>query len=111
MKRPLVMAAFALLTVVSATESGFAQPVPYPDPYAPHYGHRPAIVYPRNILGEPSEPEATPDEVFLEAYRSRYCVLSLSHPNAATIDVAERDRTWNVRGKQPAGYHLKLYWR
>lgn len=94
MKRTFATAACAVLTTILAPVSVFAQPTPYPDPYAPvyipriyaRYGYGPANL-PRNILGEPSEPEATPDEVYLENYRRRYYTIALAHPYAAVIDL------------------------
>lgn len=103
MTRTFQAGALAPLMMALAMESGFAQaqPMPYPDPFGPtyapsihHYGYGPANVSP-NVLGEPSEPEANPDELFLEAYRPHYYHLSLSHPYAASIDV-----------KVPAGAQL-----
>jgi uncharacterized protein (TIGR03000 family) len=84
-------AALTALMTALAIDSGSAQAqsTPYPDPFAPVYPPTPApIVYPPNILGEPSEPEAAPDEVYLEGYRSRSYTISLSHPYAAAIDVS-----------------------
>lgn len=100
MRRTFETAAFAALMTALAIDSGlaFAQSVPYPDPFAPAYAPSPArVIYPLNITGAPAEPEAAPDETYLERYpyRSYSYTLTRSHPNAAAIDV-----------KVPAGSQL-----
>lgn len=50
------------------------------------YGYTP-WTYPPNITGLPSQPLASPDSAALESYRSRYSSATVSHPNAAAIDV------------------------
>jgi uncharacterized protein (TIGR03000 family) len=97
MRRFLTAASLVMPLLMGATANSFAQPVPYRDPYGPpksgygppRRGLGPANVSP-NVLGEPSEPEANPDEFFLEAlhpYLSRYYTIVPSHPDAVMIDV------------------------
>lgn len=50
------------------------------------YGYGPANMSP-NITGLPSQPEAIPDEAYLQSYRSRYFNAASVRPNAAAIDV------------------------
>lgn len=50
------------------------------------YGFGSANMSP-NITGLPSQPEAVPDEAYLQSYRSRYFNAALIRPNAAAIDV------------------------